>query len=91
MPCLQDRVMKGLCKLQEWFLSVALSALEDKWKMGSTALVPWGEIAAELNAAELPAMATGLSLNRVPPESKLQWHHHYNKQQQALRSNKEGR
>lgn len=56
--------MQGLCKLREWFLSVALTASEDN---GKTALVPWGRIAAELDAAELPAMATGISLNRVPP------------------------
>lgn len=43
MPCVQDRLMKGLCKLGEWFLSVALSAWEDKGKRGSTALVPGGE------------------------------------------------
>lgn len=64
LPCLQDRLMQGLCKLREWFLSVALTASEDN---GKTALVPWGRIAAELDAAELPAMATGISLNRVPP------------------------
>lgn len=86
MPCLQDRLMKGLCKLGEWFLSVALSALEDKWKTGSTALAPCRGIAAELKAAELPAMATGVSLNRVPPWSKLQWHQHCNKHRSSLSS-----
>lgn len=52
---------------------------------------PWGGIAAELNAAELPAMATGSSLNKVPPQSKLQGHQHCNKYPAGSESNKEGR